>query len=102
MDAGAGCTHRGGAGRGAGALQLPPRVSAVHAELRPCPDHACACCLAPPLRLPPVQPPEPTLELLLNITQPLMRQTGQLRWALNNVAGQVTPACQPLLDLIYE
>lgn len=61
-------------------------------------------CDPPPLRLrpPAPQPPEPTLQLLLNITQPLMRQTGQLRWALNNVAGQVTPPCTALLDLVYE
>lgn len=46
------------------------------------------------------QAPSPTLNLLLNITQPLMRQTGQLRWAINNVAGQVTPPCNALLDLV--
>lgn len=50
----------------------------------------------------PLQPPAPTVNLLLNITQPLMKQTGQLRWALNNVAGQVTPPCTALLDLVYE
>lgn len=31
--------------------------------------------------------PDATLSMLLNITQPLMNQTGQLRWAINNVAG---------------
>ena len=31
--------------------------------------------------------PAATLNMLLNITQPLMKQTGQLRWAMNNVAG---------------
>lgn len=44
--------------------------------------------------------PDATLSMLLNITQPLMNQTGQLRWAINNVAGQVTPPCQALLDLV--
>lgn len=33
--------------------------------------------------------PNATVSLLINITQPLMEQTGQIRWALNNVAGQV-------------
>lgn len=31
-----------------------------------------------------------------------MSQTGQLRWGLNNVAGQITPSCDALLDLVYE
>ena len=53
-----------------------------------------------PHRLPPPQVPAPTLDMRLNITQPLMRQTGQLRWAINNVAGQVTPPCNALLDLV--
>lgn len=54
--------------------------------------------LAPPHR----QVPAATLDLRINITQPLMHQTGQLRWALNNVAGQVPAPCTPLLDLLYE
>lgn len=46
--------------------------------------------------------PAATLSLTLNITQPLMRQTGQLRWAMNNVASQQPTPCQPLLDLVHE
>ena len=30
-----------------------------------------------------------------------MNQTGQLRWALNNVVGLRTPPCDPLLDLLH-
>jgi L-ascorbate oxidase len=46
--------------------------------------------------------PPATLTMLLNITQPLMNQTGQLRWAINNVAMQSPPPCEALLDLVYE
>lgn len=46
--------------------------------------------------------PNPTLTLHLNITQPLMNQTGQIRWAINNVAAQNPTPCQPLLDLVYK
>jgi len=46
--------------------------------------------------------PDATLRLQLNITQPLMKQTGQIRWAMNNVAGQVPPPCDALLDLVKE
>jgi hypothetical protein len=41
--------------------------------------------LANPL---PPQVPKPDLRLTLNITQPLMPESGQLRWAINNVAHQ--------------
>lgn len=37
-----------------------------------------------------LQVPNATVSLQLNITQPLMEQTGQIRWAINNVAGQVS------------
>ncbi|KAK9837176.1 hypothetical protein WJX81_008696 [Elliptochloris bilobata] len=37
--------------------------------------------------------------LLLNNTQPLL-SSGQLRWALNNVATYKTPSCQPTLNQI--
>lgn len=37
--------------------------------------------------------PDATLSMLLNITQPLMNQTGQLRWAINNVAGGLWFGC---------
>lgn len=40
------------------------------------------------------------MRLQLNITQPLMSQTGQLRWALNNVVSLKAPPCEPLLDLL--
>ena len=40
------------------------------------------------------------MRLQLNITQPLMGQTGQLRWALNNVVNLKAPPCEPLLDLL--
>ncbi|PSC72452.1 DNA-directed RNA polymerase III subunit RPC5 [Micractinium conductrix] len=45
--------------------------------------------------------PAADLSLTFNITQPLMNQTGQLRWALNNVVGLRTPPCDPLLDLLH-
>ncbi|GAB4813291.1 hypothetical protein N2152v2_000337 [Parachlorella kessleri] len=43
--------------------------------------------------------PEPTVKLFINLTQPLL-PTGQLRWALNNVAYTKNPPCTPLLDLV--
>ncbi|KAL4433040.1 hypothetical protein ABPG77_006467 [Micractinium sp. CCAP 211/92] len=46
--------------------------------------------------------PNATVSLQLNITQPLMEQTGQIRWAINNVAGQNPSPCKPLLDLVYQ
>jgi L-ascorbate oxidase len=45
-------------------------------------------------------PPEPTLRLAINLTQPLLRETGQVRWALNNVAGATAPPCQSVLGLL--
>lgn len=49
---------------------------------------AVLCCATPSAALlPRPQMPDATLNMLLNITQPLMNQTGQLRWAINNVAG---------------
>lgn len=41
-----------------------------------------------------MQMPDATLSMLLNITQPLMNQTGQLRWAINNVAGGLGLGCR--------
>lgn len=35
--------------------------------------------------------------LVLNNTQPLLGGSGQLRWALNNVATYKTPSCLPTL-----
>ena len=35
--------------------------------------------------------------LVLNNTQPLLGSSGQLRWALNNVATYKTPSCLPTL-----
>jgi hypothetical protein len=46
--------------------------------------------------------PEPTLRITINITQPLMKQTGQLRWGLNGVSNQNPPPCTPLLDLVWK
>ena len=46
--------------------------------------------------------PPATVHLQLNITQPVLRQSGQIRWAIDNVAGQYLAPCQPLLDLVYE
>ncbi len=40
------------------------------------------------------------MRLLLNLTQPLLGQTGQLRWALNNVAYAKEPPCSPLAALL--
>jgi hypothetical protein len=44
--------------------------------------------------------PNATLQVNLGINQPLMQQTAQLRWGINNVANQLPPACTPLLDLV--
>ena len=49
--------------------------------------------------LPPPQVPNPTVRLLLNMTQPLLQQTGQIRWAIN-VAHMQTPPCTALLRLL--
>lgn len=38
-----------------------------------------------PCRIACLQVPDASLSLRVDITQPLMSQTGQLRWALNNV-----------------
>ncbi|KAL3136665.1 hypothetical protein ABBQ38_005906 [Trebouxia sp. C0009 RCD-2024] len=35
------------------------------------------------------------------ITQPLLNQTGQLRWALNNRANTETPSCDAKLSLVH-
>lgn len=48
----------------------------------------------------PLQVPNNTVSLLLNITQPLLEQTGQLRWALDNVANTLNPPCSPLSTII--
>lgn len=55
--------------------------------LLPKPPHGCRASTACVL----LQMPPATLNMLLNITQPLMKQTGQLRWAMNNVAGGYGP-----------
>lgn len=47
-----------------------------------------------------MQVPAANVQVQLNITQPLMNQTGQLRWALNNVVGLREPPCLPLLDIL--
>ncbi|KAL4428183.1 hypothetical protein ABPG75_002272 [Micractinium tetrahymenae] len=63
------------------------------AVLRPCTLQTAEPCNARwrwcPINPHLLQVPNATVSLLLNITQPLMEQTGQIRWALNNVAGQV-------------
>ena len=69
--------------------------------LRPQPAQAATCSISTPCT-DTLQVPAATLSLTLNITQPLMRQTGQLRWAMNNVASQQPTPCQPLLDLVHE
>jgi L-ascorbate oxidase len=56
----------------------------------------------PPCTAVVLQVPAPTVKLHINITQPLMNQTGQLRWALNNIASQLPTPCEPLLDLVYK
>lgn len=38
------------------------------------------------------------ITLGLNITQPLLQKTGQLRWALNNVVQPEDPPCTSLLQ----
>ena len=37
----------------------------------------------------------------VNITQPILRATGQLRWALNNIVQPIDPPCQNLLQDVY-
>jgi hypothetical protein len=39
--------------------------------------------------------------LVVNSTQPLL-STGQLRWALDNVASTLTPSCTSFLDDVYQ
>ena len=41
------------------------------------------------------------LYLGVNITQPLLQATGQLRWAINNVVQPVDPPCLNLLEDVY-
>ena len=87
----------------AAAVQVP----APAAQLRLVATRAVAAALTdcrPPctVLLLVIQVPAPTLQLHLNITQPLMNQTGQLRWALNNVASEIPSPCEPLLDLVYK
>jgi L-ascorbate oxidase len=66
-----------GKGGGGNATGLSPRSAAAlpagFADLRP-----------PPTTIQPVR---------LSITQPLLAQTGQMRWAINNVATGGTPGC---------
>jgi L-ascorbate oxidase len=38
----------------------------------------------------------------MNITQPLLEQTGQMRWALNNVATGSTPGCGAYLRDVHD
>ena len=40
--------------------------------------------------------------MFVNISQPLLDQTGQLRWALSNVADLSAPPCQPLQALMQK
>lgn len=40
--------------------------------------------------------PKSTVEVGLNASQPLLKQTGQIRWALDNVAYLNTPPCDAL------
>ena len=37
----------------------------------------------------------------LNITQPLLNATGQVRWAINNIVEPISPPCTPLAQDIY-
>ena len=37
---------------------------------------------------------------MINISQPLLNQTGQIRWALNNVASLISPPCSALQQLL--
>ena len=56
-------------------------------------NHALAAHLGPSG----LSPPSSAVRvLLLNNTQPLL-SSGQLRWALNNVATYKTPSCLPTL-----
>ncbi len=41
-----------------------------------------------------------THTLVVNSTQPLL-STGQLRWALDNIASTLTPSCTSFLDDVY-
>lgn len=44
--------------------------------------------------------PEPNTRLLLNVSQPVLNQTGQLRWALNNIVDIDSPPCHNLQSLL--
>ena len=36
----------------------------------------------------------------INVSQPVLNATGQIRWALNNVVYTETPPCQALQTLL--
>jgi L-ascorbate oxidase len=42
--------------------------------------------------------PPATRKYRIDISQPIVTPTGQLRWALNNIAAADTPTCSPLLE----
>ena len=67
--------------------------------------HGCPCCCGPepqPQAQDALQvPPAADITLGVNVTQPLLEATGQLRWALNNVVQPPGPPCQALLGEVY-
>lgn len=60
-------------------------------------------CLCSPLLLVVRQVPQQAGRVVgVNITQPLIQATGQLRWALNNIVEPLSPPCTPLAQNIYD
>jgi L-ascorbate oxidase len=44
--------------------------------------------------------PAPTAFLMVNISQPVLNETGQIRWALNNIVNIENPPCNDLQSVI--
>lgn len=45
--------------------------------------------------------PAATTYLLVNISQPVLNETGQIRWAMNNIANLENPPCNNLQSILY-
>lgn len=43
--------------------------------------------------------PDPTSFLMVNMSQPVINETGQIRWALNNIVGVNRPPCNDLQSI---
>ncbi|DBA96798.1 TPA: hypothetical protein ACH3X3_012965 [Trebouxia sp. C0006] len=63
---------------------------------------AAALALAAPLNSTTLQVPQKATRTITQVvTQPILNSTGQLRWAMNNIANSNTPPCEAPLSLVY-